>query len=116
MEIYEADIIYDKTGGLDCLFNSNPTEVRQSHGEVEQTNKEWNSLVVAALSIAESVDPYQSDLPVNSVVRAVDALDWKVGQRGCDVRPASTTSPLGSVGSWTPGPRSQSPVEKLGTK
>ena len=28
-----------------------------------------------------------SDLPVNTVVKAVDALDWKMGQRGCDVRP-----------------------------
>ena len=39
------------------------------------------------MSIAENVDPFQADLPIGTVVRAVDALDWKVGQRACDIRP-----------------------------
>ena len=43
--------------------------------------------MVSAISIAENVDPFQTDLPVDTVVRAVDALNWKVGQRGCDIRP-----------------------------
>ena len=88
MEIHDADILYYKNSGLDCFFNSSDsTNVRQSQSQVENSNSQWNKLVVAALSIAENFDPYQTDLPVDTVVRAVDALDWKVGQRGCDVRP-----------------------------
>ena len=59
------------------------TEARQSHN----TELSWNSLVVSALEVAAEVDPYESDLPLGSVVRAVDALNWKVGRRNCDIRP-----------------------------
>ena len=83
MEIYDAEISYDRNSGLDCPFNS-PTEVRQSH---EVDNSSWNELVVAAISIAENVDPYKPNIPVDTVVRAVDALNWKPHQKGCDIRP-----------------------------
>ena len=43
--------------------------------------------MVSALAIAESVNPYQSDLPEGTILRAVDAVDWSVGQRNCDIRP-----------------------------
>ena len=43
--------------------------------------------MVASLRIAKNVDPFISSLPVDTMVTAVDALDWKIGQRGCDVRP-----------------------------
>ena len=44
-------------------------------------------MVVSALSIAESVDPYESDLPEGTVVKAVDAVDWSIGRHNCDIRP-----------------------------
>ena len=44
-------------------------------------------MVVSALSIASSVNPYESDLPVGTVIPAVSAVDWLIGQRNCDIRP-----------------------------
>ena len=70
MEIYDFE---KQSSGPDDSFCS--ADVRQSHGEVDNSN--WDKLVVAAMSIAENIDPYKSDLPDNTVIRAVDALDWK---------------------------------------
>ena len=39
------------------------------------------------MTVAASVNPYESDLPEGTVVRAIDALDWSVGRRNCDIRP-----------------------------
>ena len=45
----------------------------------------WDSLVVSALEVAAEVDPFEPDLPVGSIVNAVDALGWKASNR--DIRP-----------------------------
>ena len=45
----------------------------------------WDSLVVSALEVAAEVDPFEPDLPVGSIVNAVDALGWKANNR--DIRP-----------------------------
>ena len=44
-------------------------------------------MVVSALEVAKSVNPYESDLPEGTVIPAVSAVDWLVGQRNCDIRP-----------------------------
>ena len=44
-------------------------------------------LVVAALSVAKEVDPFQADLPEGTVIRAIDAVGWSKGHRNCDIRP-----------------------------
>ena len=59
-------------------------EVRCSQSQVRS---DWNKLVVSALSIAQSVNPYEKDLPEGTVLRATDAVDWVAGQRNCDIRP-----------------------------
>ena len=59
-------------------------DVRCSQSQIKN---DWDRLVVSALAIAESVNPYQSDLPEGTILRAVDAVDWSVGQRNCDIRP-----------------------------
>ena len=41
---------------------------------------------MSAISIAEKVNPYLPDVPVDTVVRAIDALNWPVGGN-CDIRP-----------------------------
>ena len=61
------------------------TDVRQSHEKVVTNN--WNQLIVSALEVAAEVDPYQKEIPVGTVIRAVDALNWKPGQKQCDIRP-----------------------------
>ena len=58
--------------------------VRQSQNQADSS---WNKLVVSALEIAAEVNPFQTDLAMGTVVRAIDALDWKVGSRNCDIRP-----------------------------
>ena len=63
----------------DYFFNT--TDVRRC-----QKVEKWNELVVSALEVAESVDPYLPDVQVGTVIRAVDALNWKPG-RNCDIRP-----------------------------
>ena len=32
--------------------------------------------MVSALSVAQSVNPFESDLPVGSIIPAVEAVDW----------------------------------------
>ena len=39
------------------------------------------------MTIAQSVNPYESDLPMGTVVPAVDAVNWSIGNRNCDIRP-----------------------------
>ena len=43
--------------------------------------------MVSALSVAQSVNPFESDLPVGSIIPAVEAVDWLAGNRNCDIRP-----------------------------
>ena len=43
--------------------------------------------MVSALAVAESVNPFESDLPAGTVIPACSAVDWLVGQRNCDIRP-----------------------------
>ena len=33
------------------------------------------------------MNPFESDLPEGTVIRAVDAVDWSVGRHNCDIRP-----------------------------
>lgn len=33
------------------------------------------------------MNPFESDLPIGTVVPAVDAVDWSIGKRNCDIRP-----------------------------
>ena len=68
-------------------FLQNSTKVRQSLYKVGQIRAGWDKLVVSALSIAQSVDPYKSDLPAGTIIPAVEAVDWLVGNRNCDIRP-----------------------------
>ena len=56
------------------------SQVRQSH------QNKWDELVISALSVAAEVNPYLSDVPDGTILRAVDAVDWSIG-RNCDIRP-----------------------------
>ena len=47
----------------------------------------WDKLVVGVLSIAQHVDPFQSDLAMGETIPAIDAVNWSVGNRNCDIRP-----------------------------
>ena len=47
----------------------------------------WIRQTVAAVEIASNVDPYESDLPLGSVIPAVSALGWRSGFKNCDIRP-----------------------------
>ena len=52
-----------------------------------KTRVAWDSLVMASLTVAGSVDPFEKDLPEGTIIRAVDAVDWSVGRQNCDIRP-----------------------------
>ena len=69
------------------LLLLNSTTVRQSQNKVENLRAGWDKLVVSALTIAEAVNPYQADLPIGTVIPAIEAVDWLVGNRNCDIRP-----------------------------
>ena len=60
------------------------SQARQSH-DVASVRTSWSTLVAAAISVAETVDPFQPDLPVGARVHAVDARNW--GSRNVDIRP-----------------------------
>ena len=62
------------------------TEVRQCQ-KVEQIRAGWDKLVVAAMTVAEAVNPFESDLPAGTIIPAVNAVDWLKGNRNCDIRP-----------------------------
>ena len=68
----------------DSLFSAAISRQSQVVAPIKQS---WDKLVVSALSIASEVDPYTPDLPVGTVIRAIDAVDWSMGQRNCDIRP-----------------------------
>ena len=68
-------------------FLFNPASVRQSQNQAEQNRASWDSLVVSAMTIASAVNPYEPDLPVGTVIPAVEAVNWSIGNRNCDIRP-----------------------------
>ena len=47
----------------------------------------WDRQMVAALETASLIDPYQSDIPIGTVVSAAQAVGWINGQGSCDIRP-----------------------------
>ena len=83
IEIYNNKI-EEETESDYFLFK--PTEVRQCH-KVDKVRLGWDKMVVSAMSIAAAVNPYESDLPIGTVIPAVDAVDWSIGNRNCDIRP-----------------------------
>ena len=42
--------------------------------------------MISALEVASEINPYLEDVPVGTVIRAIDAVDWSLG-RNCDIRP-----------------------------
>ena len=46
----------------------------------------WDKLVVAALSVAETIDPFKIDPPEGQVLSALEAQCWSIG-RNSDIRP-----------------------------
>ena len=52
-----------------------------------QIAERWGQTVSAALEIASLVNPFESDLPEGVVIPAIEAMNWSVGMRNCDVRP-----------------------------
>ena len=88
MELSEIQEIYskmnqDESENYFCL-----PAARQSHKQLAGLQRDWNTLTLAALETASLVDPFQSDLPLGSLVPAVEAQQWPVnGHRGCDIRP-----------------------------
>ena len=47
----------------------------------------WDTAVLAAVSVAEKVDPYEPDLPVGVVIPTLEAVGWSPGRRSVDIRP-----------------------------
>ena len=72
-----------------AYFFQNAAIVRQCPIEAENTRvkENWDKLVVGALEIAQNVNPFQSDLPVGSVISSLESVGWSVGNRQCDIRP-----------------------------
>ena len=68
---------------LNTASESLQADFRQSHKQALQNS--WNSLTLAAMSVAERVDPFQADIPAGVVVSAAEALNWS--NPSCDVRP-----------------------------
>ena len=64
-------------------FKPHPGGVRQS--QVAGVQASWNAQVMAALTVANKVDPYRGNIPFGTVVPAIEAVDWQVPN--CDVRP-----------------------------
>ena len=52
-----------------------------------QVKSDWDKLIVSALQVAEQVNPFQTDLPEGTILRAVDAMGHVNGYRNCDIRP-----------------------------
>ena len=42
---------------------------------------------MAALEVAVNVNPFESDVPIGTVIPSVSAVGWQVGARNCDIRP-----------------------------
>ena len=80
VEIQDHFINPEKSQGSEYFLQD---QVRQSHIE---TKKSWDRLVVSALSVASTIDPYREDVPDGTVIRAADAACWALG-RNCDIRP-----------------------------
>ena len=61
-----------------------PDNVRQC----QNSKNSWDQLVVSALEIASTIDPFREDVPEGTIVPvpAVDAAAWAAG-RNCDIRP-----------------------------
>ena len=53
----------------------------------QNMSESWNLQVAAAIERASEIDPYQSDIPLGTVVPAAKAIGWINGQGACDVRP-----------------------------
>ena len=96
MEIQKPSVIYEDS--KEYFLDS--TEVRQC-----QKVAKWNEMVVSALEIAESVNPYLADIPIGTVVRAVDALNWT--GRNNDIRPKLFDKSTGRSRLLDSGPRFQ---------
>ena len=84
MELSEIQEMFSQTNQDESDYFSLP-EARQS--QIAGLQTKWNQVTLAAIEAASLIDPFQSDIPVDSVVPAVEAQRWPVGHRGCDIRP-----------------------------
>ena len=63
-------------------FSFDPASARRS-----QIAESWNRSLANALEIASFINPFKTELPEGVVVPAIEAMNWSVGMRNCDVRP-----------------------------
>ena len=81
--------MFPKIGSIEIQKNTT-INASQTESEVDfvqarkSQNSDWNSLVVAALEKASNVNPF-NNIPLGSVIPAVEAVDWS-GQG--DIRPS----------------------------
>ena len=81
----------------DDLFQA-ATSRQSPSFSVAPIQRDWNQLVVSALEVANNVNPYSPDLPVGTVIRAIDAVGWSgPGHRNCDIRPRLVDKTTGEV-------------------
>ena len=52
-----------------------------------QVSENWNYQVAAAITQASFIDPYETDIPIGTIIPASQAVGWVSGQRSCDIRP-----------------------------
>ena len=61
--------------------------------QLSEVRSNWYNLSVAAMQIAAEVDPFEPNLPVGSVIPAVEAASWI--RKGADIRPRLKDSATG---------------------
>ena len=74
----------DEAESESSLFISS-NNVRQCQRSVAQVRSSWDSLVSAAISVAQEVDPFKPDLQLGVEVSACDAYHWN--RSNVDIRP-----------------------------
>ena len=92
MELSEIQEMFSQINQEESDYFSLP-EARQS--QIAGLQTKWNQVTLAAIEAASLIDPFQSDIPVDSVVPAVEAQRWPVGHRGCDIRPRLLDKSIG---------------------
>ena len=85
----QPDISFELQDELESeSFVQAPVNLRQS---------QWDKLVVGAMSIAESVNPYEPDIPIGTVIPSIHAVKWTKGSGNCDIRPRLRDSSTGEL-------------------
>ena len=77
---YTKETLFEEPGESESILS-----VQTAKARLSQSAETWRTLTLSAIEIAAHINPFSPDIPEGTVIPAIDAVNWSLGNT--DIRP-----------------------------